>query len=95
MGVVSVSGSEIPSWNKIEIEFSLPPGKEAPAGSGRFPRGQSNQLPASRHHHAGGAAALDVPPHPPGQAARKRQPAAATDLQRGSLLWGTAPVFPP
>lgn len=73
----------------------LPPGKEAAAGSGWLPGGQSNQLPAGRHHHAGGAAALDVPPHPPGQAAGKRQPAAAADLQRGSLLWGRARVFPP
>lgn len=76
----------------IYIFCPLPPGKEAPAGSSRFPGGQSNQLPASRHHHAGGAAVLDVPPHPQGQAAGKRQPAAATDLQRGSLLWGTARV---
>lgn len=73
--------------------FVSPAGKEAPAGGGGFPGGQSNQLPGSRHHH-GGAAALDVPPHPQGQAAGKRQPAAATDLQRGALLWGTALVFP-
>lgn len=37
------------------------PGKEAPAGSGGLPGGQSDQFPGSRYHHAGGAAALDVP----------------------------------
>lgn len=37
------------------------PGKEASAGSGGIPGGESNQLPGGRHHHAGGAAALDVP----------------------------------
>lgn len=62
-------------------------GEKIPAGGGGFSGGQSNQLPGSRHYHAGGAEALDVPQHPQGQAAKERQPAASTDLQRGSLLW--------